>query len=61
MLNKEFQNVKNFYITSDETGDNDKHISETEINQITAIYGKEIITIENDKNKIFDAEMFKLF
>jgi hypothetical protein len=61
MLNKEFQNIKNFYITAEETGDDDKHISEIEINQIAAIYGNEIITVKNDKNKILDAGTFKLF
>ena len=61
MLNKEFQNVKNFYITADESDDNDKHISEIEINQITAIYGNEIVAVKNDKNKPLDIGMFKLF
>jgi hypothetical protein len=61
MLNKEFQNVKNFYITADESDDNDKHISEIEINQITAIYGNEMVAVKNDKNKPLDIGMFKLF
>jgi hypothetical protein len=61
MLNKEFQNVKNFYIKADETDDSDKHISEIEINQITAIYGNEIISVKNDKNKVLDLNIFKLF
>ena len=61
MLNKEFQNVKNFYITADESDDNDKHISEIEINQITAIYWNEIAAVKNDKNKPLDIGMFRLF
>ncbi|MGC8554910.1 MAG: hypothetical protein ACP5NA_05425 [Candidatus Acidulodesulfobacterium sp.] len=60
MLNKEFKNVKNFYITADEICDNDKHISEIEINKINDIYGNEIINIKNDKSKILDVGMFKL-
>ncbi len=61
MLNEEFQNVKNFYVTNDESADNDKHISEMEINQITDIYGKEIVAVKNDKNKPLDIGMFRLF
>ncbi len=61
MLNKEFKNVKNFYITADEIDDNDKHISEIEINQIIVAYGNEIINVKNDKNKPLDIGMFKLF